>query len=64
VKVKGTWESTWYDTIDEGHHIAQKLEDERIIDSEKVVFIMHAEVMKRLHKKRIPISEPLQPVLN
>jgi len=64
VKVKGTWESTWYDTVDEGHHIAQKLKDDRIIDNEKVMSIMHAEVMKRLRKKRIPISKSLQPVLN
>ena len=64
VKVKGTWESTWHDTVDAGHHIAQKLEDECIIDSDKVMFILNAEVMNRERKKRMTISEPIQPILN
>ncbi len=64
VKVKGTWESTWHDAVDAGHHIVQKLEDECIIDSDKVMFILNAEVMNRERKKRMTISEPIQPILN
>ena len=42
----GEWVSTWYDSPEDGHRIAEEIESQNIIDTEKVMIMIHEKQMK------------------
>tara|TARA_Y100000034_G_scaffold135914_1_gene209761 strand:- start:2103 stop:2510 length:408 start_codon:yes stop_codon:yes gene_type:complete len=62
VKVKGVWKSTWYNTPEMGHKIAKEIESKKIIDTEKVMVMIHEKFMKYENMKMKSVEK--QPLLN
>ena len=59
VAIKGIWRSEWFDTPEQGVLAAQKIENERIYDEQKLIFSMHNYVRQKTEQKARKEAERL-----
>ena len=59
VAIKGIWKSEWFDTPEQGVLAAQKIENERIYDEQKLVFLTQNYVRQETEKRARKEAERL-----
>ena len=59
VAIKGIWKSEWFDTPEQGVLAAQKVENERIYDEQKLVFLTQNYVRQDTEKRARKEAERL-----
>ncbi len=59
VEIKGIWKSEWFDTPEQGVLAAQKVENERIYDEQKLVFLTQNYVRQDTEKRARKEAERL-----
>ena len=59
VTIKGIWRSEWFDTPEQGVLAAQKVENERIYDEQKLVFLTQNYVRQETEKRARKEAERL-----
>ena len=59
VAIKGIWRSEWFDTPEQGVLAAQKIENERIYDEQKLVFLTQNYVRQDTEKRARKEAERL-----